>query len=84
VPPQGRLDSSGRLDTLRRETAGKYYSGTAPCARASHLLSRRFHRLWPSRNRTTFLAVLTCNTKMNAPENKKSQVEMRTADDDKL
>merc|ERR1719469_203924 len=33
-------------------------------------------------NRTTFLAVLTCNTKMNAPENKK-KIEMR-ADDEKL
>jgi len=38
-------------------------------------------------NRTTFLAVLTCNTKMNAPENKKdksTKVEMREADDEKL
>ena len=43
--------------------------------------------MWPSRNRTTFLAVLTCNTKMNAPENKKdksTKVEMREADDEKL
>ena len=55
--------------------------------RASRLLSRLFHHLWPSRNRTTFLAVLTCNTKMNAPENKKdksTKVEMREADDEKL
>ena len=33
----------------------------------------------PSRNRTTFLAVLSCNTTMNAPENKKNAVLKKNA-----
>ena len=71
VPPQGRLGGFRQLDTPRGR-------GTGHCGHSDTASGdRRFHRLWPSRNRTTFLAVLTCNTKMNAPENKKSQVEMR-------